>query len=159
METPIMIVLQADGKQGGTLGQALDAFQIMPWWKRSDLIAQMIRTCRNMPTVQDFLLAHDALKGSDAIAKRCAIVDYCSKHYGLNLTPSDGRHDAEDEKGRRVVIVGSWIHGLGYLLRGIVRERTKGKPFTWLGNGQASTGAVQVVHIGERDTVPQDYAA
>ena len=41
----------------------------------------------------------------------------------------------------------------------VVRERTKGKPFAWLGNGQASTGAVQVVHIGERDTMPQDYTA
>jgi hypothetical protein len=155
--TPLMIVQAKMGKQGGTIQQAIETFAAMPWHERSDLIAEMIRTCPRAETLSEFIKAHHDQKERDTVEKRNKIVNYCASVYGLKLTPADGPHDATDEKGRRVVIVGQWIHGIGYTINGIVRERTKGKPFYWLGNGQASTGAVQLAHPAECDHVPFNW--
>ena len=66
----------------------------------------------------------------------------------------DGTLIANNPKGFRVAVIGSYRDDGAFLLRGIVKEKGKGKPFNWLLNGQANTGAVQIKHIAEQDQVP-----
>ena len=58
---------------------------------------------------------------------------------------------AADHTGRRYVVVGHYV-GAEYRMSSIVWEKRKGKPFTWFGNGQASTNAKgYMFHPGECD--------
>ena len=71
----------------------------------------------------------------------------------LNLTFDKwdgGNLYASDKLGRRYVVPGDWW-GAKYVLRGVVRSKTRNGRLCWLCNGQASTGSVQVAFYGEEN--------
>lgn len=83
-----------------------------------------------------------------------AILDYChDQGYVMPLTFEqwhDGNIVARNEIGLRFLVIGSWT-GSRYILRGILKKRRGSKSFKYSFNGQAGTGAIQVVHIAEQD--------
>ena len=84
------------------------------------------------------------------------IVQFANDHAGTSLTlqqiygPGSDTLQCTDAKGNLYVIIGTYKLSLGYILRGIVRRRTRtNRYFGWLPNGQAGTGAKQIAHYGE----------
>jgi len=59
---------------------------------------------------------------------------------------------AADYAGRRYVVIGSYV-GAEYSLKAMVCEKRKGKPFNWLGNGQANTNAKQCVFVDQDERI------
>lgn len=88
------------------------------------------------------------------------IIEFINSDCNLSLTYSGWDSNyiiARDGKGKRYVIVGSFgavSTSEGYLLRGVVREKVKGRAFTWLTNGQAGKNAIEVKHYAEEAAVP-----
>ena len=85
-----------------------------------------------------------------------SIVQFANDHAGTSLTfeklyrPGSDTIRCTDAKGNLYVIIGTYHTGVGYILRGIVRRRTRTtRQFDWLPNGQAGTGAKQIAHFGE----------
>ena len=82
-----------------------------------------------------------------------AILDRLPETYGLPSLAFDHLHNgriiAKDYRGFRHAIIGQWTNSGNYAVYAVVRERQRGKPFTWELNGKASTGAVQVAFYGE----------
>jgi hypothetical protein len=52
-----------------------------------------------------------------------------------------------DAKGFRYAII--CYSGPDYVVKGVVRERRKGRAFNWLCNGQAGSGAIQIARWDE----------
>lgn len=55
---------------------------------------------------------------------------------------------AKDQLGRICVIPGNWRDAC-FIISGVVRQRTRNHRWSFLPNGEASTGSVQVARFGE----------
>lgn len=90
---------------------------------------------RALPQYKENVLAQDVL---DVIGERHKI-KLTLRKYGETIAATDGKHT--------YYLIGSWF-GSFFLCRGLVKGR-KGAKHTFLINGQANTGTVQVEHYAE----------
>jgi len=119
---------------------------------RENLLAQLY-TEAEIEVLQQYQTMMDATSSVEAGQELC---NWVSNRINVALTFlkwHNGNVVAVNKRGVRHAIIGSWWLPR-FVLRGVVKERRKGKGFYWLCNGQADKNAIQVAHYAEQESVP-----